>query len=46
VPETFVVGADGRIAFKHIGPLTEQSLRETMLPLIARLGGKTGNEGT
>ena len=46
VPETFVVGADGRIAFKHIGPLTEKSLREIILPLIARLGGKARDEGT
>uniref|UniRef100_UPI003137C852 DsbE family thiol:disulfide interchange protein n=1 Tax=Rhizobium fredii TaxID=380 RepID=UPI003137C852 len=38
VPETFVVGADGRIAHKHMGPLTEQALRETILPLVERLG--------
>jgi cytochrome c biogenesis protein CcmG/thiol:disulfide interchange protein DsbE len=37
VPETFVVGADGRIAHKHIGPVTEQALRETILPLVERL---------
>nr|WP_199923561.1 DsbE family thiol:disulfide interchange protein [Sinorhizobium fredii] len=37
VPETFVVGADGRIAHKHMGPLTEQALRETILPLVERL---------
>lgn len=37
VPETFVVGSDGRIAHKHIGPITEQALRETILPLVERL---------
>ncbi|MBW0368331.1 DsbE family thiol:disulfide interchange protein [Ensifer adhaerens] len=37
VPETFVVGADGRIAHKHVGPVTEQALRETILPLVKRL---------
>jgi cytochrome c biogenesis protein CcmG/thiol:disulfide interchange protein DsbE len=37
VPETFVVGADGRIAYKHIGPVTEQALTETILPLVKRL---------
>jgi len=37
VPETFVVSADGRIAYKHIGPVTEQALNETILPLVARL---------
>ncbi|MFG1239818.1 MULTISPECIES: DsbE family thiol:disulfide interchange protein [Xanthobacteraceae] len=37
VPETFVVGADGRIAHKQIGPVTEQALTETILPLVDRL---------
>jgi cytochrome c biogenesis protein CcmG, thiol:disulfide interchange protein DsbE len=37
VPETFVVGADGIIAYKHIGPLTEEALKGTILPLVARL---------
>jgi cytochrome c biogenesis protein CcmG/thiol:disulfide interchange protein DsbE len=37
VPETFVVGADGRIARKFIGPLTERDIGETILPLVARL---------
>ena len=27
VPETFVVNAEGVITYKHIGPITEQSLR-------------------
>jgi cytochrome c biogenesis protein CcmG/thiol:disulfide interchange protein DsbE len=37
VPETFVVGPDGRIAHKHIGAVTAQALRETILPLVERL---------
>jgi cytochrome c biogenesis protein CcmG/thiol:disulfide interchange protein DsbE len=37
VPETFVVGADGVIAYKHIGGLTEDSLNQIILPLIERL---------
>lgn len=37
VPETFVVGADGRIAHKQIGPVTEQALSETILPLVEEL---------
>lgn len=41
VPETFVVGADGRIAHKHVGPVTEQALRETILPLVERLRQQT-----
>jgi cytochrome c biogenesis protein CcmG/thiol:disulfide interchange protein DsbE len=51
VPETFVIGADGRIAFKHIGPLTAEVVERTVIPLIDRLkqsqpqaGGQSGAE--
>lgn len=37
VPETFVISKDGRIAHKHIGPLTPKDLDETIIPLIQRL---------
>lgn len=37
VPETFVITKDGRIAYKHIGPLTDQNLAATILPMIERL---------
>ncbi|WP_119421835.1 DsbE family thiol:disulfide interchange protein [Desertibaculum subflavum] len=37
VPETYVVSADGHIAYKHIGPLTRRDLDETILPLVERL---------
>ncbi len=37
VPETFVIAKDGRIAHKHIGPLTPEALEEAILPLIMRL---------
>jgi cytochrome c biogenesis protein CcmG, thiol:disulfide interchange protein DsbE len=37
VPETFVVGADGAIAYKHIGAISESALADIILPLIARL---------
>ncbi|RWH81220.1 MAG: DsbE family thiol:disulfide interchange protein [Mesorhizobium sp.] len=37
VPETFVVSADGHIAYKHIGAVTEQALTDTILPLVERL---------
>lgn len=36
VPETFVVSRDGRIAYKHVGPLTEESIRDKLMPEIAR----------
>lgn len=37
VPETFVVDAEGRIAYKHIGAVTPKILRDTILPLIEKL---------
>ena len=37
VPETFVVDVDGRIAYKHVGPLSPAVLAETILPLVAEL---------
>jgi len=37
VPETFVVGKDGRIAHKHIGPLSADVLEKTIIPLIEKL---------
>lgn len=37
VPETFVIDRDGRIAYKHIGPITQRDLDKTILPLLERL---------
>lgn len=45
VPETFVVGKDGRIAYKHIGPLTEASLADILLPEIDRAERGTATAG-
>ena len=39
VPETFVIGREGRIAYKHIGPLTPQFVEQTLRPPLARLRG-------
>jgi len=36
VPETFVVRGDGTIAYKYTGPMTEQALREKVLPEIEK----------
>lgn len=38
VPETFVVDRNGVIRYKHIGPVTPEVLRDTIIPLIGRLG--------
>lgn len=34
VPETFVIGKDGLIKYKHIGPVTVESLRDEVVPAI------------
>jgi cytochrome c biogenesis protein CcmG/thiol:disulfide interchange protein DsbE len=40
VPETFVIGKDGRIAHKFIGPLTPAMAESTLIPLIRKLRQK------
>ena len=37
VPETFVVDAEGRIRHRHVGPLTEKVVAETIRPLMKSL---------
>ena len=37
VPETFVIDREGRIAYKHIGPIAEKDWEETIRPLLHRL---------
>jgi cytochrome c biogenesis protein CcmG, thiol:disulfide interchange protein DsbE len=39
VPETFVIGPDGRIRHKFVGPLQPRDVEEILLPLIAELAG-------
>jgi cytochrome c biogenesis protein CcmG, thiol:disulfide interchange protein DsbE len=36
VPETFLVGKDGKILFKHVGPLTEKAITTALLPEIEK----------
>jgi len=36
VPETFVVGRDGKIAWKHVGPFDDRSVREELLPQVEK----------
>ena len=37
VPETYVIDAQGRIAYKQIGAVTRDILDRTILPLVAKL---------
>lgn len=34
VPETYVVDAEGRIRYKHVGPLSERDIEATILPVL------------
>jgi cytochrome c biogenesis protein CcmG/thiol:disulfide interchange protein DsbE len=36
VPETYVISGDGKIAYRHVGPLTEQAINEKILPLMRK----------
>ncbi len=38
VPETYVVTGEGKIAYRHVGPLTEATINEKILPLLLRSG--------
>jgi cytochrome c biogenesis protein CcmG/thiol:disulfide interchange protein DsbE len=42
LPETFVIDAEGRIAYKHIGPFDRRSLEEDILPVVRRLQAEAG----
>lgn len=37
VPETFIIDQKGIIRYKHIGPVTAESLQKTILPIIEKL---------
>ena len=40
VPETYLIDADGRIRFRHEGPLSEEIWEKSVLPLLAKLNGE------
>jgi cytochrome c biogenesis protein CcmG, thiol:disulfide interchange protein DsbE len=40
VPETFVIDRDGVIRYKQVGPMTDDTLDETILPLLEELAGE------
>lgn len=39
VPETFLVGRDGRILYKHVGPFTPDTLRDDLMPALEKALG-------
>ena len=40
VPETFLIGPDGKIAYKHIGPMTAEFVQGHLMPMIEKLRGQ------
>lgn len=41
-PETFVVNGKGRIVYKHVGPISEDSLTKKLLPAIEKARAEAG----
>lgn len=39
VPETFVINGEGRIVYKHVGPIQNDDLERKIRPAIAAAGG-------
>ncbi|MDH5555896.1 MAG: DsbE family thiol:disulfide interchange protein [Alphaproteobacteria bacterium] len=37
VPETYIIGKQGRIRYKHVGPILRDTLNETLIPIIQEL---------
>jgi cytochrome c biogenesis protein CcmG, thiol:disulfide interchange protein DsbE len=40
MPETFVVDGQGRIVYKHVGPLTEEAIATKIVPMINKARAK------
>ena len=40
VPETYIIDKQGIIQYKEIGPVTQQKLKDKILPLVAQLQAK------
>lgn len=43
IPESFLVGPDGTILYKHVGPFTEDAVRNRLLPKIEEALGRVKN---
>ena len=39
VPETYVIDKQGIIRHKHIGPITDEVLRDEIVPIVRKLQG-------
>lgn len=43
MPETFVLNGKGEIVFKHVGPVSPQSIEAKLMPAIARANSAAAN---
>ena len=41
MPETYLIGRDGTIAYKLVGPVTAENLAQVLEPEIAKAAAKT-----
>ncbi len=41
VPETYLVDGTGTVIYRHVGPLTEEAWRKTLLPLVEQARAST-----
>ena len=41
VPETFIVGGDGQILYKHVGPIDDKAIDERLMPVIRKARGQS-----
>lgn len=39
VPETYIVDGSGQIVYKHVGPISEADMQQTLIPIIERTRG-------
>ncbi|KFB08602.1 DsbE family thiol:disulfide interchange protein [Nitratireductor basaltis] len=45
VPETFLIGPDGTIRYKHVGPFTPDSIRTELMPRVEEVLAELGPSG-
>ncbi len=46
VPETFLIDAEGIIRYKHVGPITADTVRDIILPFFAQTGSVPSSSET
>jgi cytochrome c biogenesis protein CcmG, thiol:disulfide interchange protein DsbE len=47
MPETFIVNGEGKIVYKHVGPISPEALEQKLVPVVeaAKGGGQPKREG-